>query len=82
MQGRDLLMLLQKASKVSGGALLLQTLQGIDEPGGTHLDLPRCRKPGFSALLNLNVVLGPEVPENCKLYSADNIVTWTFDLCG
>lgn len=56
-------MLLQKASKVSGGAMpqkekevsrgavLLQTLQGIDERGGTHLELPRCRKPGFSALL-------------------------------
>lgn len=41
----------QKEKEVSGGAMLLQTLQGIDERGGTHLELPRCRKPGFLALL-------------------------------
>lgn len=64
MQGRDLLMLLQQASKVSGGAMLqkeskvlggamlLQTLPGIDEPSGARLELPRYREPGCSALLN------------------------------
>lgn len=32
--------------------------------------------------MNWNVVLRPEVPENRELYSVDNIIIWTFDLCG
>jgi len=69
-------------SKISRGAMLLQTLQGTNEPGGTQLELPRQRQPGFLALLNWNAVLQPEVPENHELYSVDNAVIWTFERCG
>lgn len=45
--GQGLLMLLQKANEVSGTATLLQTPQGTDEPGGTHLELLGSRTQAF-----------------------------------
>lgn len=50
MQGRDLAIPPPEGKEEQCSrrkAMLLQPLQGIDEHGGTHLELPRCRKPGF-----------------------------------